>query len=101
MLPYLTQPQVDSPPAVVAARSAGGSRLIATYPTPNRLAGLGRIGMRISSRLTGARDPLAGEPHLSAWDTVSRNIRRRSSHPRQPPARVRPNRPPCRSRRPW
>ncbi len=67
VLPYLTQAQVESTLAIVAARSAPGSRLIATYPTPNRFAGLGRAGMRIYSTLTGARDPLADEPHLSAW----------------------------------
>lgn len=67
VLPYLTQPQVESTLAVVAARSAPGSRLIATYPTPNRLAGLGRAGMRLFSKLSGGRDPLADEPHVSAW----------------------------------
>jgi methyltransferase (TIGR00027 family) len=67
VLPYLTQPQVDATLAVVAARSAPGSRLIATYPTPNRLAALGRKAMRVYSRVAGGADPLEHEPHLSAW----------------------------------
>ncbi|WP_025350634.1 class I SAM-dependent methyltransferase [Nocardia nova] len=67
VLPYLTGPQVDSTLSVVAARSAPGSRLVATYPTPNRFAAVGRAGMRIFSRLSGGQDPLADEPHLSAW----------------------------------
>ena len=67
VLPYLTGPQVESTLAVVASRSAPGSRLVATYPTANRRAALGRAGMRIYSRLANGRDPLADEPHLSAW----------------------------------
>ncbi|MBO0855990.1 MAG: class I SAM-dependent methyltransferase [Nocardia sp.] len=79
VLPYLTRPQVDSTLTAVRARSAAGSRVIATYPTPNRFAVLGRAGMRVFSRLSGGRDPLADEPHLSAWspqqmrETVSRH----------------------------
>lgn len=67
VLPYLTTAEVNSTLAVVAERSAVGSRVIATYPVPNRLAVLGRRAMRLYSRLTGGDDPLENERHISAW----------------------------------
>ena len=67
VLPYLRQPEVEVTLDVVAARSAPGSRLIATYPTPNRLAALGRRAMRVYSRFAGRQDPLEHERHVSAW----------------------------------
>jgi len=67
VLTYLIQPEVTATLAVVAERSAPGSRLVATYPVPNRLSGLGRRAMRIYSGLTGGQDPLENEPHVSAW----------------------------------
>lgn len=67
VLPYLTQPEVDSTLAVVAGRSAPGSRLIATYPVPYRLSGMGRRAMRVYSALSGAQNPLRHERHVSAW----------------------------------
>ncbi|WP_026342876.1 class I SAM-dependent methyltransferase [Nocardia sp. BMG111209] len=69
VLPYLTAAQVDSTLSAVAACSAPGSRLIATYPLPSRLAAIGRLGMRVYSMLSGDRDPLANEPHISTWTT--------------------------------
>ncbi|MGV9676857.1 class I SAM-dependent methyltransferase [Nocardia sp. NPDC003482] len=67
VLPYLTDAQVAATLTVVADLSAPGSRLIATYPTRNRLAGLGRHALRLFTRLTGGGDPLRHEPHLSTW----------------------------------
>ncbi len=67
VLPYLTYAEAETTLRAVAERSAGGSRLIATYPMPNRLAALGRRGMQVYSRLTGAKDPLENERHVSAW----------------------------------
>jgi methyltransferase (TIGR00027 family) len=67
VLPYLTQPEVDATLSVVADRSATGSRLIATYPIPNRLSSLGRRAMQLYSKLTSADDPLENERHVSAW----------------------------------
>ncbi|MQY29140.1 class I SAM-dependent methyltransferase [Nocardia aurantia] len=69
VLPYLTAAQVDSTLAAVGACSAPGSRLIATYPLPSRLAAIGRLGMRFYSVMSGDRDPLANEPHISTWTT--------------------------------
>ncbi|WP_067889754.1 class I SAM-dependent methyltransferase [Nocardia vaccinii] len=67
VLPYLTTEQVESTLAVVAERSAAGSRLVATYPVHNRVATLGRRALRLYSRLTGGKDPLEHERHISAW----------------------------------
>ncbi|MQY21003.1 class I SAM-dependent methyltransferase [Nocardia macrotermitis] len=67
VLPYLTNAQVESTLAVVAERSAVGSRLVATYPVHNRVAVLGRRALRVFSRLTGGKDPLEHERHISAW----------------------------------
>ncbi|WP_067683170.1 class I SAM-dependent methyltransferase [Nocardia miyunensis] len=67
VLPYLTATQVESTLAVVAERSAVGSRLVATYPVHNRVAVLGRRALRVYSRLTGGKDPLEHERHISAW----------------------------------
>ncbi len=67
VLPYLTSEQVDSTLAIVAERSAAGSRLVATYPVHNRFAVLGRRALRLYSRLTGGKDPLEHERHISAW----------------------------------
>lgn len=67
VLPYLTQPEVDSTLAVLSERSAPASRLIATYPIPTRLSGLGRRAMQLFSALTGDRNPLEHERHVSAW----------------------------------
>jgi len=67
VLPYLSQLEVEVTVDVVAQRSAPGSRLIATYPTPNRLAALGRRAMRVYSKLAGRQDPLEHERHISAW----------------------------------
>ena len=67
VLPYLSQPEVDGTIDVVAARSKSHSRLIATYPTPNLLAAVGRRAMRVYSKLAGRQDPLEHERHISAW----------------------------------
>ncbi|MCX4091291.1 class I SAM-dependent methyltransferase [Nocardia sp. alder85J] len=67
VLPYLTAAQVDSTLVAMSACSAAGSRLIATYPVPSRLAAVGRLGMRVYSALSSQRDPLRNEPHISTW----------------------------------
>lgn len=73
VLPYLTSAQVESTLAVLAERSAVGSRLIATYPVHNRVAVLGRRALRVYSRLTGGKDPLEHERHISAWTAEQMN----------------------------
>lgn len=67
VLPYLTDDAVTATLAVVQARSAATSRLIATYSTSNVLAGIAARAVRAAARVLGAYDPLAGEPHISAW----------------------------------
>jgi methyltransferase (TIGR00027 family) len=67
VLPYLTEAEVRTTLTVIGERSAAGSRLILTYPIPNRLTAFGRRALRAASRVFGARDPLQNEPHISAW----------------------------------
>ncbi len=67
VLPYLTDDAVRSTLDIVGRRSAAGSRLIATYPTSNRLASVGRHLFRVATTLLGVPNPLETEPHVSAW----------------------------------
>ncbi|WP_324194575.1 class I SAM-dependent methyltransferase [Nocardia blacklockiae] len=67
VLPYLTRVETERTLDAVADLSAPGSRLIATYPTPNRAARLGRLALRVFSKVAGRQDPLRHERHVSAW----------------------------------
>jgi methyltransferase (TIGR00027 family) len=64
---YLTPEQVEASTAVIADRSAAGSRLVVNYQTPSRLAMAARALARALMVVTGKRDPMAGEPRRSSW----------------------------------
>ncbi|WP_433622168.1 class I SAM-dependent methyltransferase [Nocardia sp. CA-120079] len=67
VVPYLTEAAVRATLTAIGERSAAGSRLIVTYPTPNRLTAIGGRVLRVATRVVGARDPLQDEPHISTW----------------------------------
>jgi methyltransferase (TIGR00027 family) len=67
VVPYLTPGEVDATTAVVAARSAPGSRLVVSYQGPSRKAAAGRVLARAMTLVAGKPDPMAGEPRRSAW----------------------------------
>ncbi|MFE3193959.1 class I SAM-dependent methyltransferase [Nocardia sp. NPDC059240] len=67
VVPYLTPAEVGETVSEVAKRSAPGSRLITTYPTPNRLYRYGRRGMELLLSLSGRTNPMAREPQRSSW----------------------------------
>lgn len=67
VVPYLTPAEVGETVTEVAKRSGSGSRLIITYPTPNRLYHYGRRGMELLLSLTGRTNPMAREPQRSSW----------------------------------
>jgi methyltransferase (TIGR00027 family) len=67
VLPYLTEPQVESTLEQLGPVSAPGSRLIATYPSELYGGRLGWLGLRVFSWLSGEQDPMAQERHVSAW----------------------------------
>src|SRR4051794_36263339 len=59
---YLTPAEVEASAAVIAGRSAPGSRLVVNYQTPMRRAAAARAFARALMFVTGRRDPMAGEP---------------------------------------
>ncbi|MBL1076523.1 class I SAM-dependent methyltransferase [Nocardia sp. 2] len=63
---YLTPEQVAATLGEIAKHSAPGSRLILTYQTPSRLAGLGRKAASLILARSG-RNPMAHEPTRSQW----------------------------------
>ncbi|WP_040809311.1 class I SAM-dependent methyltransferase [Nocardia concava] len=67
VVPYLTPAEVGETVTEVAKRSAAGSRLIVTYPTPNRLYHYGRRAMEVLLSFTGRTNPMAREPQRSSW----------------------------------
>ncbi|MEC3953315.1 class I SAM-dependent methyltransferase [Nocardia sp. CDC153] len=67
VVPYLTPAEVGDTVTEVAKRSAVGSRLIVTYPTPNRLYRYGRRAMELLLSVTGRTNPMAREPQRSSW----------------------------------
>ncbi|AHH17227.1 methyltransferase, TIGR00027 family [Nocardia nova SH22a] len=67
VMPYLTQAQVQTTLAAVAERSAIGSRLIATYPVPNRFARARHLTITLFSWFSTGRERRATEPQRSAW----------------------------------
>lgn len=67
VVPYLTDAQVETTVAAVAARSAPGGRLVVNYQAPSAKAGLGRLIARAMMRLARSPDPWRDEPHLSHW----------------------------------
>jgi methyltransferase (TIGR00027 family) len=71
VVPYLTRPQVRRTVALVAARSAPGSRLIVNYHVPSARQTLGRLAARALLRAMGEADPMAREPRRSAWSPAA------------------------------
>lgn len=68
---YLTPEEVEATAAVIADRSANGSRLVVNYQIPSRRATASRVLARAVMSLTGGRDPMAGEPRRSSWTPQS------------------------------
>jgi len=68
---YLTPEEVEASAAVIADRSAPGSRVVVNYQTPSRRATAGRALARALMVIAGARDPMAGEPRRSSWTPQS------------------------------
>jgi O-methyltransferase involved in polyketide biosynthesis len=71
VIPYLTPDDAAATVAAVAARSAPGSRLVASYQTGSPRAVLGRLLARGFLLLTGRGDPMAFEPRRSSWTPES------------------------------
>ncbi|MFD7845669.1 class I SAM-dependent methyltransferase [Nocardia sp. NPDC059764] len=67
VVPYLTPAQVAETVTAIATRSAPASRLIITYPTPNRAYRYGRKVMQLILTLSGRPNPMAREPQRSTW----------------------------------
>ena len=67
VLPYLTDEQARSALRDVAQASAPGSTLIATYPTQSRVSPVLHLGLKVLFALSGRRNPMASERHVSAW----------------------------------
>ncbi len=64
---YLSKDDVERTLRVLGGRSARGSRLVVNYQAPSLRARLGRRLAAVAARLSGADDPLAGEPWRSLW----------------------------------
>jgi O-methyltransferase involved in polyketide biosynthesis len=67
VVPYLTRAQVDATLAVVAARSAPGSRLVVNYQSPEVSAALGRLVARAMTAMARRPSVWANEPRRSTW----------------------------------
>ncbi|MGW4351059.1 class I SAM-dependent methyltransferase [Nocardia sp. NPDC004582] len=67
VVPYLTPPQVADTITAIAQRSAPASRLLITYPTPNRAYHYGRKAMQLILTVSGRPNPMAREPQRSTW----------------------------------
>lgn len=67
VLPYLTDEQVHATLAEVGSCSAPGSQLVATYSTQLAINGIGQFVLTVLFRVAGRRNPMASEPHVSAW----------------------------------
>jgi methyltransferase (TIGR00027 family) len=71
VVPYLRRDEVAATMKVIRGRSAVGSRLVVNYQAPGMAASLGRLAMRVVTTLARRPNPLAGEPHRSAWTLTS------------------------------
>ncbi|SNY64907.1 class I SAM-dependent methyltransferase [Paractinoplanes atraurantiacus] len=67
VVPYLTEAEVASTVAAVAARSGSGSRLVVNFQVPAAKAKLGRLVVRLLMASTGRRSIWAREPWRSTW----------------------------------
>jgi O-methyltransferase involved in polyketide biosynthesis len=67
VLPYLTDEQVHATLAEVQKCSAPGAQLIATYSTKLALNRVGQFALKVLFGVAGRRNPMASEPHVSAW----------------------------------
>jgi methyltransferase (TIGR00027 family) len=67
VVPYLSPPEVEGTVAVIAERSAEGSRLIVNYQAPSVSAWLGRVAARGLAVVARRPDPMRHEPRRSAW----------------------------------
>ena len=67
VVPYLSVPEVTATVAQIAALSAPDSRIVVNYQARSLWVNILRRVMRLVLRITGASDPLAGEPWRSLW----------------------------------
>lgn len=67
VVPYLTEPEVARTLAVVARRSAAGSRLVVNYQAPSLTAKVGRMVARAMARVARQTDVWTDEPVRSVW----------------------------------
>ncbi|MEU4215204.1 class I SAM-dependent methyltransferase [Actinoplanes sp. NPDC026623] len=67
VVPYLDRAEVRATAAVIAERSAPGSRLILNYQSPSAAAWFGRLVARAMAIAARRPDPFAREPRRSAW----------------------------------
>ena len=70
VLPYLSHAQVRSTLGDLAAASAPGSRLIASYPTRSRVNPVAHYGLKAAFTAARQPNPLATERHVSSWSTT-------------------------------
>lgn len=71
VIPYLTEAAAAATVAILAGRSAPGSRLVVSYQTGSPRASLGRLLARGLLFVAGRGDPMANEPRRSSWSTGS------------------------------
>lgn len=71
VIPYLTPDAAATTVAVLADRSAPGSRLVVTYQTGSPQGGIARLLARAIFVLMGRGDPMANEARRSSWSTES------------------------------
>jgi methyltransferase (TIGR00027 family) len=67
VVPYLSEPDVARTLAVLARRSAGGSRLVVGYQAPSLTARAGRLLARVMARAARQPDVWTDEPVRSVW----------------------------------
>ncbi len=67
VVPYLTRSEVTATVQAIGELSAPGSSLVVNYQAPALSARLGRLTVRALTTLARRPDPLAAEPHRSAW----------------------------------
>jgi len=67
VVPYLRKAEVAATVAVLAERSAPGSRLVVNYQTPALSAAVGRLAARAMTAVARRPSPWQAEPHRSSW----------------------------------
>ena len=71
VVPYLTADAVRATVAQLAELSAPGSLLVVNYQARSVVAAAMRRAVRVVARVSGQRDPMAGEPWRSTWSPAS------------------------------